>query len=108
MNPHSVAGTRFDSTSVIARGCGCVVQMLCAPASFRAICVSRAPQAQICRHMLKFARTMPPRGGVVGGINFDVNYSHIGSVYCRTTFESDLHLISIFCLAQPIRYLLRG
>ena len=34
--------------------------MLCAPVSFRA--VSRAPHAQICRHMLKFARAMPPRG----------------------------------------------
>ena len=36
---------------------------------------------------------------VVGGIESDVNYSHIGFVYCRTTFEKDLHLISILWLS---------
>ena len=68
MNPLSVAGTRFNSASVVARGCGCVVQMLCAPVSFWA--VSRAPHAQICRRMLKFARTMPPRSVGSGRYRF--------------------------------------
>ena len=63
---------------VIARGRGRVVQMLCAPASFRAVC--EGPHAQMCRHMLKCARTMPPRGVGSEGIDFDVKCSHIGSV----------------------------
>ena len=61
-----------------------VVWMLCTPTSFRA--VLRAPDAQMCRYMLKCARTMPPRG-MSGGryldsIEFDVQYSNlaIGSV----------------------------
>ena len=98
------------SASVIARARGRVVQMLCAPASFRA--VSRAPHAQMCRHipygsgpglvsvaerriMLCYVVTCSNLlvlcllgVWVVDGIEFDVHveYSHIGSVSCRTTF----------------------
>ena len=79
MDPHQFASLRFASASVVARGRGRVVHKCCVRRGlfglFRGAHMLKT--VAICSNLLVLILLWV---WVVGGIEFDVNYSHIGPV----------------------------